>query len=81
MTGASGPTLMWYQLFMTSAIPGTRKKRGRPSVGSTQVQVRVPPDLLEPLDAAAKELSEASRPETIRRILRDWLIGHGHLKE
>jgi metal-responsive CopG/Arc/MetJ family transcriptional regulator len=42
--------------------------------------VRLQPDLLEPLDRAASSLGEASRPEAIRRILRDWLIGRGFLK-
>ncbi|MER9710169.1 ribbon-helix-helix domain-containing protein [Mesorhizobium sp. M0174] len=42
--------------------------------------MRLPPELLEPLDNAASELEETSRPEAIRKIIRDWLVGHGYLK-
>lgn len=42
--------------------------------------VRLQPELLAPLDEASSHIGEASRPEAIRRIIRDWLIGHGYLK-
>lgn len=60
------------------------KKRGRPVTGQgTQIQVRLQSDLLDPIDAFAGETihpdAPIGRPEAIRRILRDWLIGHGYL--
>jgi len=58
-----------------------RKRPGPAPTGKgTPVLVRLQPDLLDPLDKAAGDLSETSRPEAIRRIIRDWLIGHGYLK-
>ena len=59
------------------------KSRGRPATGKGhQVVTRLHDDILEPLDKFASEESDGpSRPEAIRRILRDWLIGHGYLKE
>jgi len=43
---------------------------------------RLQDDLLSPLDAfIADQADTPSRPEAIRRILRDWLISHGHLKD
>lgn len=40
--------------------------------------VRIQPDLLAALERAAAEMGEASTPGAIRRILRDWLTGHGY---
>lgn len=43
--------------------------------------VRLQPEPLDALDAfAASEKDAPSRPEAVRRILRDWLIGHGYLQ-
>lgn len=57
------------------------KSRGRPPTGKgQQIVTRLHDDLLSPLDAfIASETDAPSRPEAIRRILRDWLIGHGYL--
>jgi hypothetical protein len=57
-----------------TAIPDTRKKRGRPPVGSTGIMVKLPPDDLAALDSwiVANE-PDASRPEAIRRVLRKAL--------
>jgi hypothetical protein len=64
---------MWYQLFMSDAIHGTRKKRGRPKIGSAQVQVRMPPDELAILDRfIAENHPEMTRPEAIRECIRQW---------
>ena len=42
---------------------------------------RLQDDLLNPLDAFREEQPDKpSRPEAIRRILKDWLIGAGYLK-
>lgn len=58
-----------------------RKRRGPPPTGKgQQVVTRLHDDLLNPLDSfASSEDDKPSRPEAIRRILRDWLIGHGYL--
>jgi len=56
------------------------KKKGRPAIGQgTQIQVRLQPELLEPLDSWIAEQPEPrpSRPEAVRFALRDWLIGIG----
>ena len=54
---------------------------GRPAVNATPVTLRVPPDLLAPLDAfASGEPDGPTRPEAIRRLLRDALTGLGYLK-
>jgi hypothetical protein len=65
----------------TTVIPQKKKRGPTPTGKGTPVMVRLQPDLLEPLDQAASDLSETSRPEMVRRILRDWLIGRGFLKD
>lgn len=56
----------------------TKKRRGRPQVDSERVCVRLTrPDLIG-IDAFAAE-NGTNRPEALRRIVRDWLIGHGYL--
>lgn len=61
-----------------SVVP--KKRRGPAPTGKgTQIQVRIHDDLLIPLDKFAAEQDDKSRPEAIRRILRDWLIGNGYL--
>ena len=43
--------------------------------------VRIQEDLLNDLDAFIDdEDDKPSRPEAMRRILRDWLVSHGYLK-
>ena len=62
---------------MTS-IAGARKKRGRPPVGSTSLNVRMPPDELALLDRFITEQQpDMSRPEALRYAFRDWAIGQG----
>lgn len=59
----------------------TKRQVGRPPVNATPVTVRIPPDQLDALNAfAASEADMPTRPEAVRRILRDWLVGHGYLK-
>lgn len=54
--------------------------RGRPRSDTEQVAVRLPRDLLDGIDAyAAEEADKPGRPEALRRIVRDWLVGHGLL--
>lgn len=57
------------------------KKPGRPPVDTDLVRARLPRSDIEALDAfAASEADKPGRSEAVRRILRDWLIGHGFLK-
>jgi hypothetical protein len=56
---------------MVKAIADIQKKRGRPSVGSIGVMVKLPPEDLEALDLwIAANAPGESRPEGLRRILR-----------
>lgn len=57
-------------------------KRGPAPTGKgQQVVTRLHDDLLDPLDKFASEQADnPGRPEAIRRILKDWLIGHGYLR-
>ena len=59
-----------------------QKKRGPAPTGKGEpVMTRLQDDLLNPLDAFREEQPDKpSRPEAIRRILKDWLIGAGYLK-
>ena len=55
--------------------------RGRPPKDSERIDTRIDRPVLDALDAFAADQDDApKRPEAIRRILRDWLIGHGYLK-
>ena len=59
------------------------KKRGRPATGvGEQIQVRIQPDLLSPLDAwiADRASPPPTRAEAIRLALREWLVAQGRLK-
>lgn len=60
-----------------------KRGRGRPTVDSDRVCTRIERDVLDPLDtfAADKEANPdapISRPEAIRRILKDWLESSGY---
>ena len=62
--------LFWYQKVMSHTISDTRKKRGRPIVGATAINVRLPPDELAQLDAWINAMEpQPSRPEAIRRLI------------
>lgn len=52
-------------------MPQPEKKRmGRPPVNATPVTVRIPPDLLDWLDAERAKLKpEPTRPEFIRQMI------------
>lgn len=52
---------------------------GRPSVDSERIDARFPRELLTGIDAFASESDGIGRPEAVRRIVRDWLIGHGYM--
>jgi len=56
--------------------------RGRPPVDSDLLRFRAERDMINGIDAfAASEVDTPSRSEAIRRIIRDWLLSHGYLKE
>lgn len=63
----------------------TKSKMGRPKVDSELVRSRIERAELDALDSFAADNdanddAPLGRPEAIRRIVRDWLIGHGYLK-
>lgn len=59
----------------TTVLTQTRKKPGPAPTGKgTLIGVRLQPDMLTALDKFAAEQS-ATRPEAIRQLLRDALIG------
>jgi len=60
---------------MMKSIPSAKKRgRGRPRVDATPVNTRFPPDELDVLDAwMSKQKEEMSRPEAVRRIVKDAL--------
>ncbi len=75
------PSLLFYNI-TNSAMPisNIKKSRGRPTVDSEAVMVRLPAPLLTGLKAyISKEDSEIGRPEAIRRILTDYLKRRGML--
>lgn len=54
-----------------------QKKRGpKPTGKGTPIQVRLQPDMLAALDKFVDEQAGISRPEAVRLILKDWLIGN-----
>lgn len=59
----------------------TQKRRGPAPTGKgILVGVRIQPDMLAALDKFVAEKAGISRPEAVRLILRDWLIGNQFLK-
>lgn len=66
---------------MQSTINVPKKSRGRPTVESDRIVLRIQEPNLGAVDAFATEQGGITRQEAIRRILRDWLIGHGYLKD
>lgn len=63
----------------------TKSKMGRPKVDSELVRSRIERPELDGIDAFAADIAvnadaPIGRPEAIRRIVRDWLIGHGYLQ-
>ena len=60
------------------------KPRGRPPIDSELLRSRVDREVIVALeqfaiDTDANADAPIQRPEAIRRILRDWLVGHGYL--
>lgn len=56
-------------------------KRGRPATGRGHtVGVRIHPDLMAVLDQwRSAQTPIPTRPEALRAIVQDWMIGHGLL--
>lgn len=73
--------VLWHHLFMTSTINVPKKSRGRPAVESDRIVLRIQEPDLGAIDAFAAETKGLSRQDAIRRILKDWLTGHGYLKD
>lgn len=60
----------------------TEKRRGpKPTGKGTLVGVRLQPEILAALDDFAASEKDTSRPEAVRRILRDWLEENGFVKD
>jgi metal-responsive CopG/Arc/MetJ family transcriptional regulator len=49
------------------------KKRGRPSVDAERIELRLPRELVDLLDAYASREGIEGRPEAVRAILREKL--------
>lgn len=65
----------------TSRINPTIKSRGRPPVDSEQINARLPRDMLNAIDAfSAGQADTPSRPESVRRLLREALEKLGLLE-
>lgn len=64
-----------------STFMSTKKeKRGRPKVDSELLRFRGERDLINAIDAFVSEQPDSpSRPEAIRRLLKDNLIRLGHM--
>lgn len=57
-----------------------QSKLGRPPVDTEATTLRLPRDIIDALDEFRRGESDLpTRPEAIRRLLRDHLIGLGHL--
>ncbi|WP_267395269.1 MULTISPECIES: hypothetical protein [unclassified Sphingomonas] len=66
-------SLFMYGQMMAEAIVRT-EKRGRPRTDATSIHLTLPPPDLKALDAwIAADGSELSRPEAVRRVLRQAL--------
>lgn len=67
---------------MSNAIFDIKKSRGRPKTDTSAVMLRMPAEDLNGVDAfAAAQKDHPSRPEAIRRLIRDRLAELGYLKD
>ena len=49
-------------------------KKGRPSVSSTGIMLRLPDDIIKIIDDIRREEEDLpTRPEMIRRMIKDWI--------
>jgi hypothetical protein len=67
----------WYQSGMRKSPSKTRKRMGRPPVGSKGVHVRIPPQEFARLDAWIRQQPEPrpAVPEALRRLAEKGLKG------
>ena len=66
----------WHKKVMASTV--TKKRMGRPPVGSTSVNVRLTPEQLAAFDAHISKLKDAvGRPEAVRRLIEIGLKAKG----
>ena len=66
--------IFWYLRRMADAVGGARR-RGRPVVGAVPVNVRLTPAEITALDQWIRaQASKPTRPEAIRRLIRDKLV-------
>lgn len=67
---------------MSKAIDDIKKsKRGRPKADTEPVMVRFPADLIEAIETFRRDQDVIpTRPEAIRFLVRDHLIGLGYLE-
>ncbi|MGK9336081.1 hypothetical protein [Sinorhizobium meliloti] len=66
---------------MTSTINDTKKsKKGRPAVDTEPVNLRLPRDVLDAIEEFRRQQEQIpTRPEAIRMMLVNWLVGNGFL--
>ncbi len=65
-----------------SRVNPSKKSRGRPSVDSEQVNLRIHRSTLDALDRYCDDDPDRmSRTEAIRRIITDWLKRRGYLSK
>ena len=64
------------------SIDGTKKsKKGRPAVDTEAVNLRLPRELLDAIEAYRREeINIPTRPEAIRFMLKNWLRQNNYLK-
>lgn len=66
---------------MTSTLNVPKKSRGRPSVESERVVLRIQEPDLGAIDSFAAENGKISRQEAIRHIIREWLSDHEYFNK
>lgn len=55
--------------------------RGRPQTVPIKKLIAMDQDMLDGIEAfRADEDDKPNQSEAVRRIIRDWLVGHGYLK-
>lgn len=56
--------------------------RGRPQTVPIKKLIAMDQDMLDGIEAfRADQDDRPNQSEAVRRIIRDWLIGHGYLKQ
>lgn len=72
--------VLWHYKTMKSINETKKLKKGRPSVDTEAVNLRLQRDLLTALDGFRRDEDDLpNRPEALRRITSDWLREKGYL--